>query len=128
VFRRYRFLVGAEPGDAELPDAWWFREDGFRMTQKDWNEGELALGLFLSGEAIGNDRRGRPVHDDSFLLLFNATGEDREFTLPRSRMGNIWALELATAEPAVLAGSRTYDAQAQLTMPSRSIAVLKRVS
>ena len=37
----------------------------------------------LNGEAITEpDPRGEPITDDSFLLLFNASENDLEFTLP----------------------------------------------
>jgi glycogen operon protein len=126
VFRRYRFLEGRAPADSELPDAWWFRPDGYRMTQGDWNDGPHVLGLFLSGESIGLDRRGEPINDDSFLLLFNASAEDCEMTLPRPRLGREWALELSSANPAAEAGSATYAAQARVPLQARSILVLKR--
>ena len=77
VFRRESFLEGAVDGEA-LPDAWWFRSDGHKMTQKDWSGGESVLGLFLNGDAIPNlGPHGEEIRDDSFLLLFNASGEDR---------------------------------------------------
>src|SRR5487761_1818378 len=99
VFRRERFLEGAVDGEA-LPAAWWFRPDGYKMTQKDWNAGELVLGLFLNGETIPNlGPRGEEINDDSFLLLFNSSGEEREFVLPRKYMGPAWTLELSTADP-----------------------------
>ena len=36
VFRRTRFLEGGTAGAAGLPDVWWFRPDGRRMTIRDW--------------------------------------------------------------------------------------------
>ena len=53
VFRRESFLGGQRVvGDGVLPDAWWFRTDGHKMTRVDWDQGEPALGLFLNGDAI----------------------------------------------------------------------------
>jgi isoamylase len=132
VFRRESFLEGAVDGE-ELPDAWWFRTDGHKMTQKDWNDGEPALGLFLNGDAIPNlGPQGQTIRDDSFLLLFNACGEEREFMLPRPYLGQAWMLELATAE--VGGGSALdedsaarYEAHTPLTLPDHSLVVLKRV-
>src|SRR5262249_25655142 len=47
VFRRRRFLEGREVVGSGLPDAWWLRPDGRRMTQRDWQRGDgHRLGLF----------------------------------------------------------------------------------
>ena len=41
-----------------LPDAWWFRPDGRRMTAADWqNPGAPALGVFLNGRGIASATR-----------------------------------------------------------------------
>ena len=130
VFRRESFLIGSDEADAaELPDAWWFRADGRKMTKADWDEGEPVLGLFLNGEAIPTPGpRGERIVDDSFLLLFNACGEDRTFTLPRARLGDAWELELSTADPAAQAGSDRFAARAEVTLIGRSLMLVKRVN
>ena len=52
VFRRTSFLTG-NAGESGLPDAWWFRPDGRRMTQRDWTSPETrTLGVFLNGREI----------------------------------------------------------------------------
>ena len=90
---------------------WWFRADGRKMTSRDWQHGEAVLGMFLNGQAIPTPGpHGEEVEDDSFVLLFNAHDEDREFKLPRRRMGARWELELCTADPDAEAGSARYDA------------------
>ena len=126
VFRRERFLEGVIDGEA-LPDAWWFRPDGYKMTQKDWGEADPVLGLFLNGETIPNlGPHGQEIRDDSFLLLFNATGAARDFTLPRSYMGAAWTLEVCTADPGAEAGSARHEAQTPVTVEAHSLQVLKR--
>ena len=83
-----------------LPDVWWFRADGNKMTRRDWQGGEHVLGMFLNGREIPTPGpQGQDVEDDSFVLLFNAEPEDRVFTLPRRRFGAQWLLELSTADP-----------------------------
>ena len=53
VFRRTTFLSGQEKKGSGLPDVWWFRPDGRRMTQKDWQrEDAHTLGVFLNGAEI----------------------------------------------------------------------------
>ena len=106
VFRRSTFLRGEEGGGSGLPDVWWFRAEGRKMTQRDWNSGEPVLGMFLNGREIPTPGpRGEVIVDDTFMVLFNAHSEDREFLLPRRRFGTQWALELSTADPDAQAGS-----------------------
>jgi glycogen operon protein len=129
TFRRSRFLTGTEHRGTGLPDARWFRPDGRRMTNADWQDGELALGLFLNGREIRDvGERGQEVTDDTFLLLFNANREDRSFVLPRRRFGREWTLELSTAEPFLEAGAVDYGAGAELTLRRLSIVVLRQMA
>jgi len=97
VFRRRQFLSGTEVEGSGLPDVWWFRPDGEAMADRDWTDDARELGMFLNGEEIETpDARGRRVVDDSFILLFNARGDDAAFTLPHERFGEAWTLELRT--------------------------------
>ena len=48
--------------------------------------------------------------------------------LPPRRFGARWALELHTADPKLEPGTLGYGARTELTLISRSIVVLKRVS
>jgi glycogen operon protein len=127
VFRREHFLAGevSEPG---LPDAWWFRTDGRRMTRRDWENPEHRwLGVFLNGELTNTrDRHGHPVRGDSFIVLFNSHHEDVVFKLPAARFGPRWTVELTTAMPEREAGSEDYRARRDCYVSSRSITVLRR--
>jgi glycogen operon protein len=127
VFRRVRFLEGRSE-ETGLPDAWWFRPDGRKMTQRDWKRDDgRVIGLFLNGEELQEaTTEGRPVVDDSFLLLFNGHHEDVEFTLPGAGFGHAWESELSTAEPSLEAGAREYSARSKLVVGARSIYVLRR--
>ena len=127
VLRRASFLGGRELKGSGLPDVWWFRADGLKMTRRDWQGGEHVLGMFLNGREITTPGpHGEDIDDDSFLLLFNAHEEDRMFMLPRRRFGAQWALELSTADPEALAGSIVYGARTQVDVRARSIMILKR--
>ena len=53
VFRRSHFLRGEQVEGSGLPDAWWFRPDGTRMTARRLGaRATHVVGLFLNGEAI----------------------------------------------------------------------------
>jgi len=128
VFRRTEFLAGREQEGSGLPDAWWFRTDGRRMTQRDWaNKGAGTVGVFLNGDEITETtREGEPIVDDCFLLLFNAHHDDVEMRLPNQSFGQEWALELSTLEPELAPGAETFLARDTLPLAARSLLLLKR--
>jgi glycogen operon protein len=129
TFRRESFLRGREVKGSGMPDVWWFRPDGRKMTRRDWQDGEPVLGMFLNGREIPNPGpHGEDIEDDSFVLLFNAHGEDRGFLLPRRRFGAQWALELSTADPEAEAGSQRYGARTEVTLLAHSLIILKRTA
>ncbi len=125
VFRRSWFLTGERPPGSSLPDVWWFRLDGRRMTRADWEgPGNQVLGVFLNGEGAGRSSEGELVSDDSFLVLFNAGAEQVAFTLPARRFGRLWSVELATETPNGL--PRTLRFRESLALAPRSLALLRR--
>jgi isoamylase len=125
VFRRTDFLAGQEMGSG-VPDVWWFRPDGRRMTRRDWEQPDgHRLGVFLNGQEIPTrTARGEPIGDHSFLLLFNAHVEPVEFTLPPRRFGLRWKLELSTADPD--AEAVVLPARAKVPVESLSLVLLRR--
>ena len=125
VFRRSAFLTGREVRDSGLPDVWWFRPDGRRMTQKDWNrQDSRALGVFLNGQEIpSRDPSGEEIVDDSFLLLFNAHFEPVTFTLPTRRFGARWVVELTSGDN-VPGGP--IPGRSEIVVQDRSFVLLRR--
>ncbi|HEX7600730.1 MAG TPA: glycogen debranching protein GlgX, partial [Polyangiaceae bacterium] len=125
VFRRSAFLAGREVCGSGLPDVWWFRPDGRRMTQKDWQrEDAHTLGVFLNGQEIpSRTPTGEQIVDDSFLLLFNAHFEPVTFTLPTRRFGARWVVELSTGDgvpEGPIAG------RAEVAVQGRALVLLRR--
>ena len=122
VFRRRRFFQG-RPIRGTL-DIGWFKPDGQSMTDEDWDVGYArSLGMFLNGSGIpGHDEHGRPVTDDSFILLFNAHGGGVRWTIPAEYAGT-WRLILDTRRPQAEAGPT--DVAGRITTSGRSIAVLQ---
>ncbi|HEX2312583.1 MAG TPA: alpha-amylase family glycosyl hydrolase, partial [Thermomonospora sp.] len=130
VFRRRRFFQG-RGGHGGLGDIAWLTPAGEEMTDGDWHAGYAkSLGVFLNGEAITEpDPRGRPVRDDSFLLLVNAHSQAVEFTLPGVEFGERWEWELDTAgrAPDGSADRRTVKADGVVEVAGRSLVVLRRL-
>ena len=126
VFRRPGFFAGVAR-ESGLPDVYWFRPDGRRMTRRDWDTAPPRLGVFLNGAELGaTTPEGVPLADDSFLVLFNAHHEQAVFTLPPRRFGTLWSLELATSD--ALDSGRRFPARDELALEPRSLAVLRRES
>jgi glycogen operon protein len=130
VFRRTHFLVGREQQGSGLPDVWWFRADGRRMTQRDWADGAVrTLGVFLNGSEITETTRdGQPIVDDTFLLLFNAHHEEVQMRLPTASFGREWTLELSTLDPELEPGAERHQARAIVAVVARSLLLLRRVT
>jgi len=122
VLRRRRFFQGR---GERLPDVWWMRPDGRRMTRRDWENAEArAIGVFLNGDELhAESHGGEEVRDDSFLVLFNAHFEDIVFRLPARRFGTRWELELSTGA----VEAERLAPGADVTVEARSLAVLRRV-
>ena len=122
VFRRRRFFQG-RPIRGTL-DIGWFKPDGKSMTDDDWDVGYArSLGMFLNGSGIpGHDEHGRPVTDDSFILLFNAHGEGVRWAIPAEYTGT-WRLVLDTRRRKPEDGPK--DVLGRITTSARSIALLQ---
>jgi glycogen operon protein len=104
------------------------KPDGAEMTDEEWNQDfARSLGVYLEGSALDEvDARGRPVGDDSFLVLFNAHHEMVPFRLPPVGNGHLRPLIDTSAQDGIatsgpLRGGDTYSLQ------GRSLALLLRV-
>ena len=96
VFRRRQFLFGSEVEGSGLPDAWWFRTDGRRMTKRDWDE--LRRSSACSSTARRSPRRTRAASRCSTsrsCCCSTALTTTSTFTLPPGRFGRRWTLRAA---------------------------------
>jgi glycogen operon protein len=130
AFRRTQFLTGETGLGSGLPDSWWFRTDGRKMTRRDWTNGELrTIGLFLNGNEIpSRTPDGDQIDDDSFVVLLNSQSEAVTFLLPPRRFGTRWQLDLTTVEPALPEGERMWAARGEVPVEGRSVSLLRRVT
>ncbi|MDH5195605.1 MAG: glycogen debranching protein GlgX, partial [Nitrospira sp.] len=128
VLRRRRFFQGRHIRGSEVKDLAWFRPDGKEMTDEDWNAGYAkSLVLRLAGDAIAErDQKGRPIVDDTLLVILNAHHTPMAFTLPAHKRGIRWQPVLDTS----LSGENEkrvsgFKGGEQYEMEARSIAVLR---
>jgi isoamylase len=115
VLRRRRFSTAREMA--------WFRPDGERMTDEDWDAGfAKSVALVLDGDAITEvDARGEPISDATFLLVFNAHHEALEWVMPA--VGSQWVRILDTAD--VFHEGDTPAAGQAAPVEARSVAVFR---
>ena len=89
--RRQTFLTGQPTQGRVIPDVSWYAPGGELL---DWSQNELAMTVYLTAPAPADDPSalGRDM-----VMMFNSTGENREFHLPRIGREVSWNLFLDTA-------------------------------
>jgi len=129
AFRRRGWFKGRALRGAGAADIAWFRPDGQEMVDEDWQHAHTrSFAAFLNGDALREiDDDGRPVRDQSFLLLFNAHHEPLAFTLPGPSFGRTWDVIIDTAA-GLEQPSRSLQAGTSVTVTDRAILVLSRAS
>ena len=128
VLRRRLFFQGRHIRGSEVKDISWLRPDGKEMTDKDWTAGfTKSLALRLAGDAINEpDEKGRPIVDDTLIILFNGHHAPLAFTLPAHKRGVRW---LPILDTSVIAGAEKpvgiFKGGEPYELEARSIVVLK---
>ncbi len=79
-------------------DIAWYNPNGDQFSDEDWNAANSkSLGLVLNGNTLHYpDEEGKPITDDSFMILINAYHEGVEFTLPHPPGDTPWSHILNT--------------------------------
>jgi len=129
AFRRRDFFAGRPLHGAEVKDILWLKPDGTEMTNAEWeSEAARSLGVYLSGAGLTDvDQRGQRLHDDDFLMLFNASRDDVVFRMP-ALAGDSWRPLLDTAAEDGEPAPGRYAAGESLTLRGRSLALLTRAA
>ena len=127
AFRRRRWFKGRPLRGSGVSDIAWFRPDGREMAEEDWQQPQMkSFAVFLNGDALRElDDEGRPIRDDSFLLLFNAHHEPLAFTLPAASFGRAWRVAIDTAD-LLNAAARPLEAEETIELRDRAMVVLER--
>jgi pullulanase/glycogen debranching enzyme len=96
------------------------------MTEAEWNDPELRrLGILLSGELSDErDAQGKPVCDETFLLLLNAHHEAVDWVLPTTK-GADWQLIMDTIDENGFVEKRPrFEMGSRLAVQPRSLCLL----
>jgi isoamylase len=122
IFRRPKFFQGRKIRGSGIKDIMWFNPGGTEMEDEEWNTAFVrTLGVMLSGDTIDvRDFYGRPIQDDTFLMLLNAHHETVNFVLPGQEEFR-WELIVDTCleegfleTPKLFASSEEYEIGAPL--------------
>lgn len=95
------------------------------MNDKEWRDAtRQAFGYRLCGLAMDEvDEQGKPIADDTLLILFNGGAEKVQFVLPDAHPGNSWEVLIDTARGAE-SGNR-FDVGSDLGLTERSMMLLR---
>ncbi len=96
--RRRKFFQDRTIRGSVVRDIAWYATDGEEFREEDWNAGwQRSLAYMLNGKTLGvTDDDGKPVTDDSFLLMVNAAADGVEFKLPPPPADTPWRQILDT--------------------------------
>jgi glycogen operon protein len=130
VFSRRRFLQANAINAEGLKEIVWLTPEGNEMTETEWNQHfARCLGVYLAGAAIErSDKRGRPVTDNNFMLLFNAHHEEIPFVLPQFLTDKAWWTVLDTSADALPFEQRRHEAGTLYPLQGRSLALLRETA
>ena len=125
VLTRRKFFHGRPTRGAGIRDIIWFAPSGAEMSEDDWQDSERrSIALFLAGASADMiDARGRPVVDDTLLIIMNAGHEPVDFRLQAPARPERWALALDSAHPDEPAGRLMSAGRRPYTLGARSLAV-----
>jgi isoamylase len=127
-FRRRKFYQDRVIHHSLEKDIAWYSADGQEMTQDDWNAGwARSIAVLFNGQTLNIiDDFGKPVTDDTFLVIFNSYHEQVRYTLPASPNETGWGVVLNTAQQ----DDPFHNGKAapEMDVQGRSVVVLKEQS
>ena len=97
------------------------------MPEENWgHDYAKSLAVFLNGKGIRHvNKKGEPIYDDSFYIIFNAHYEPVTYTLPPKKYGNEWRKVIDTSASCISEDGQIVDPDSHITVDSRSIVVFK---
>ena len=97
------------------------------MSDAEWGSWFIrSLGMLLGGASIDvRDRKGRPILDNTFLILLNAHYEPVPFLLPGLR-DVVWELVMDTSRDlGFVPDGEVYESAVMYDLRDRSVALLQ---
>jgi isoamylase len=92
--------IRKEDEDIVEMDVAWFNTDGKQVSDETWHTAwNRAVCVLLNGQTLQvTDEEGKPVIDNSFLLIVNAAQDGVEFTLPPCQTSGQWCQFMSTED------------------------------
>ncbi|MEM6363695.1 MAG: glycogen debranching protein GlgX [Planctomycetota bacterium] len=91
TIRRKEFLTGRPVDGRKIPDVSWYNGAGDPLN---WDQGELAMTAFIAAPSRLDDPEGK---GRDIIMMFNSTGENRQYKLPEIGRGVQWNLFVDSA-------------------------------
>ena len=92
--RRKTYLTGQPVDGRQIPDVSWFAPDGALL---DWGQDFLAMIAYVTAPARADDPEGL---GRDLVMMFNSTGQERDFVMPEFGCGMRWNLFVDTSAKA----------------------------
>ncbi len=125
ALRQRHYLEGRPTVPGGPLDLAWMHPSGRVMTVDDWHDDTLVtFAMFVSGTPLrGRGPRGEVLHDNSFLVWFNAHPEEQVVHLPHNAWFDQGEVVLST-DPAHRTGDPVAAGE-ELRLMGRSLVVLR---
>ena len=125
VLRRQRFFQGQEIHGTSNADIRWITQFGVEMQEIDWHEQQAAvLGVVFSGNMNQElDERGKAIQGNSVAILFNASSQVVDFTLPPLPHPQFWSVICDTSMSH--SGSKRYRGPDKIQVSDHSLVALE---
>ncbi len=125
VFKRRKFFVGRAIRGSSIKDISFFEPSGNEMSDQAWADTNVrCLGMRLAGDIINEvDERGEFIAGDTIIILLNAHWEKIDFTLPATRVEQVWEAMLDTSDPDI--PLRVCRGDEKYPLHGRSLALLR---
>ena len=105
----------------------WYRPDGYVMEIKDWHNPKTQSFAMLLSSDIKNPAVNLHLCDEYYLVMFNASGVDIEFTLPANPISG-WISLCDTARNDGLLPEEPPIAKGQYLLMAQSLVVLGKAN
>ncbi len=128
-FRRRKWFKEKEVIGTGMNDIDWFHPDAKEMQKEDWDNGfSQSLTVYLNGKSIDElGYKGEIIEDDCFMIMFNASENNLDFTVPSRNGGRPWLKIIDTNGGCVNErGCEVYNDGDKLPLEGRSMVVLRR--
>jgi isoamylase len=127
AFSRKNWFRGEPVKGNGINDIAWFQPDGSTMTSAHWNQDfAKSIAVFLNGQGLhAVNSEGEKIVDDSFYIIFNASGEAIEYQLPGEEYAKDWRILLDTAKYSQEESRQLYQANERIKIDGRSVILLQ---